>query len=37
MEGVARDIVGPDFADADADREFKALIEDLFEWSSDAG
>jgi putative ATP-dependent endonuclease of OLD family len=37
MEGVARDIVGPDLADADADREFKALIEDLFEWSSDAG
>jgi hypothetical protein len=37
MEGVARDIVGPDLADADADREFGALIEEIFEWSSDAG
>jgi hypothetical protein len=35
MEGVARDIVGPDLDDADPD--FVALIEELFEWASDGG
>jgi putative ATP-dependent endonuclease of OLD family len=35
MEGVARDIVGPDLDDADPD--FVALIDELFEWASDGG
>jgi putative ATP-dependent endonuclease of the OLD family len=35
MEGVARDIVGPDLADADP--EFASLIDEIFAWASDAG
>ena len=35
MEDVARDIVGPDLAKADAG--FKALIDDIFAWASNAG
>jgi putative ATP-dependent endonuclease of the OLD family len=35
MEGVARDIVGPDLDDADPD--FVALTDELFEWASDGG
>ena len=35
MEGVARDIVGPNLDDADPD--FVALIDELFEWASDGG
>ena len=35
MEGVARDIVGPDLDDADPD--FVALIDEVFEWASDGG
>lgn len=35
MEGVARDIVGPDLAKAD--QGFTALIEDIFVWTSDTG
>jgi hypothetical protein len=35
MEGVARDIVGPDLTDAD--REFTALIEGIFGWANDGG
>jgi hypothetical protein len=35
MEDVARDIVGPDLANADAG--FKMLVDDIFEWSSNAG
>jgi hypothetical protein len=35
MEGVARDIVGPDLDNADPD--FVALIDDLFAWASDGG
>jgi putative ATP-dependent endonuclease of the OLD family len=35
MEGVARDIVGPDLDDADPD--FVALIDELFEWAGDGG
>ncbi|MBX5461582.1 MAG: AAA family ATPase [Steroidobacteraceae bacterium] len=34
MENVARDIVGPDLANADAD--FRALINRIFAWSVDA-
>jgi predicted ATP-dependent endonuclease of OLD family len=35
MEAVARDIVGPDLVDADAG--FRALVEKVFEWASNAG
>lgn len=35
MEDVARDIVGPDLANADAG--FRALIDSIFGWASDAG
>lgn len=35
MEDVARDIVGPDLANADAD--FRSLIDRIFAWASDAG
>lgn len=35
MEDVAREIVGPDLANADAG--FKALIDDLFAWAGNAG
>jgi putative ATP-dependent endonuclease of the OLD family len=35
MESVARDIVGPDLDDADPD--FVALTDELFEWASDGG
>jgi putative ATP-dependent endonuclease of the OLD family len=35
MEDVARDIVGPDLVKADAG--FKALVEDIFAWSENAG
>lgn len=34
MEEVARDIVGPDLAEADAG--FRALIDDIFEWAGNA-
>jgi hypothetical protein len=34
MENVARDIVGPDLADADAG--FKAIIEEIFTWAKNA-
>ena len=35
MEDVARDIVGPDLANADAG--FKALVDDIFAWAGNAG
>lgn len=35
MESVACDIVGPDLEHADAD--FRALIEDIFKWTSNGG
>ncbi|OQW66146.1 MAG: ATP-dependent endonuclease [Nitrospira sp. ST-bin5] len=35
MEDVAREIVGPDLANADAG--FKALIDDIFAWAGNAG
>jgi len=35
MEDVAREIVGPDLANADA--EFQALIDDIFAWAGNAG
>ena len=35
MEDVARDIVGPDLANADA--AFRALIDGVFGWAGDAG
>jgi hypothetical protein len=35
MEDVARDIVGPDLANADAG--FRALVEGIFAWASNAG
>jgi hypothetical protein len=35
MEGVARDIVGPDLDNADPD--FVALIDELFAWAGDDG
>lgn len=35
MEDVARDIVGPDLANADVD--FRALIDSIFAWAGDAG
>jgi putative ATP-dependent endonuclease of OLD family len=35
MEEAARDIVGPDLVNADM--EFRALVNDIFEWASNAG
>jgi hypothetical protein len=35
MEEVARDIVGPDLANADAG--FRELLEHIFAWPGDAG
>jgi len=35
MEDVARDIVGPDLANADAD--FRALMDEIFTWAGNAG
>src|SRR5664280_2967812 len=34
MEDIARDIVGPDLADADAG--FRTIVENLFTWANDA-
>jgi putative ATP-dependent endonuclease of the OLD family len=35
MERAARDIVGPDLADADKD--FRIIVEEIFEWASSGG
>lgn len=35
MESAARDIIGPDLPDAD--EEFQAAVEEIFEWASDGG
>jgi putative ATP-dependent endonuclease of the OLD family len=35
MERAARDIIGPDLVNADAD--FRAIVEYIFAWASDGG
>ena len=35
MEGVARDIIGPDLVNADAG--FRERVERIFTWAADAG
>jgi putative ATP-dependent endonuclease of the OLD family len=36
MERAAREIIGPDLANVD-DQDFRALVEQIFEWAGDGG